>query len=136
MHDGGEIDGDVGDSNTQSVRAPKLTNRARCSQDRLRGHAAGVQAVAAKAAAFDERDARPEGRRADRADEAGRAAADHDEVVSPLRPRVPPVGRMDEVIERAIGVIAGLLHIVWLSLSGLAAAVQNRGPLRLPHGRT
>ena len=104
----------AGDANAQSVRAPKLADRARRSQDRLRGHAAGVQAVAAEPVALDERHARAKAGRTDGADEAGRAAPDHDEVVGALRLRVPPVRRAHETIQGVIGVIAGLPHAVLL----------------------
>ena len=111
-HDRGEIDVEAGDSNAQCFRSPKLADRTRCSQDRLRGHAAGVQAVAAQPVALDKCHARAKPGRTDRADEASRAAPNHDEVVGTLWLRVPPVRGVHETISGAVGVIAYLPHAV------------------------
>jgi hypothetical protein len=54
---------------------------------------------------FDKSDARAEAYRAHGADEAGRAAAQHDEVVSGCRLRIPPRRRMHQIDELAIRVV-------------------------------
>jgi hypothetical protein len=111
-----KVDVHAGDSHTERLGAPDLTDRARRPQDRLRGNATGVQAVAAKAMALDDRDARAEAGRAGRADEPRGAAADDDEVVGPARLRVPPAGRVNELIE------GGLVVVVRIALGPLLNA--------------
>jgi len=93
---------DAGDSNAQRAGAPKLTDRASRSQDRLRRHAACVQAVTPEPIALDQCHPRAKSGRADGVDEAGCAAPDHDEVVRALRRRVPPARRAHETIQGVI----------------------------------
>ncbi len=84
-----------------------LADRAGCSEDRLRGDTARVQAVAAKALPFDEGDPRPEAGRSGRADQPRGAAADDDEVVDGPGLRVLPAAGADKGVETAVDVLEG-----------------------------
>jgi hypothetical protein len=63
------------------ARAPDLRDQASGRNQGLRRHAAGVEAVPAHPIPFDERNAAPEAGGSRRRHEAGRAGADHDDVV-------------------------------------------------------
>jgi hypothetical protein len=107
VHDGGEIDVAPSNVNAEVTGAANLADRAGCSEDRLRGDTARVQAVAAKALPFDEGDPRTEARRSHSADQAGGAAANDDEVVRATGLRVLPALRADQPIEVLVDVLEG-----------------------------
>ena len=120
-HDRFEIGFEVADPNAHAAGAPHLANRTRGAEQRFRRHAAGQQAVSTQKPAFDQRHARAEARGANRADEAGRAAADDDEIVHTARLRVDPAVRTHRRDELPIR------FIEWDK--------QPLGPHAIPRGR-
>jgi hypothetical protein len=80
-------------SDADAATGASLSHHASRTKQRLRGDAAGIEAVAAEACALDQRNPRAESRGARGADQAGCAAADDDEVVEMFWGRIGPVGR-------------------------------------------
>ena len=81
LHDGGEIDIDA-HAHSGITGGARLVHGARRAKERLRRHAAGVQAVAAQPLALDERHAGPKSGGANCRNETGGAAANRDEVIN------------------------------------------------------
>ena len=94
-------------SQAVSLAAAGLVRGPGGADERLGGHAAGVQTVAAKEMPLDQRHPGPEPGRAGRTDQAGRARADHHQVVAVPRLRVRPVGRVDIGHQRLVVRILG-----------------------------
>ena len=89
LHDGGEIDIDTKAHAGITGRA-RLVHGARGAKQRLRRHAAGVQAVAAESLAFDERHAGPKSSGTNCRNETGGAAPNRYEVINRGGMRVAP----------------------------------------------
>ena len=106
-HHGGEVDVDRGHVHAEGAGLARVGGGARRGDDRLRRHAADVQAVAAEDVALDERHARAEPGGARRRDEAGGARADDDEVVPAGGRGVSPGRRPDLGDERPVVLVVG-----------------------------
>ncbi len=85
VHHGREIDSDLGGREPYSGGGACVVERLGAADERLAGHTAGPEALAAEAVLLDQGDARPEHPRARGGHEAGGAGADHDEVVRRVR---------------------------------------------------
>ena len=78
------------------------------AQQRLRGDAADVQAVASHQMPFDERDLRAQPSRHRGRDQPGRASADHDKVIPTSRRWIGPTDRMYVSDQRLVVDVARL----------------------------
>jgi hypothetical protein len=81
LHDGGEIDIDT-KAHARFTGRTRLVHGARGAKQRLRWHAAGVQAVAAQSLALDERHAGPKSGGNSCRNETGSAAPNRDKVIN------------------------------------------------------
>ena len=89
LHDGREIDINMKADAGITGRA-RLVHGARGAKERLRRHAAGVQAIPAQPLAFDERHAGAKSGGTNCRNETGRAAADRYEVINRGGMRIAP----------------------------------------------
>src|SRR5207249_7798502 len=90
------------DPDAERRRIADLRAGARSSDEGLRGDAPDVEAVAAQQVLLDQGDAGAQASRAGGRHEAGRAGADHHQVVPAGRLWIDPVGRMHVMNERAV----------------------------------
>ncbi len=103
--------------------------QARGANDRLRRHAADIQAGAAEQMPLDQRDLRARCRRAVRRDESGRAGADDHQVVTLRGPWIAPTGGTHVVHALTLG------GIVRECCGNVAARLRHRCPLRISHSQ-
>ena len=132
----GEVDANAVDMDAEAFPVFGLSDGPRRAQQRLRRNAAGVETIAAQEFAFDESHLRPESRGPRRRDQAGRPAADHDEIVPLPGRRIDPVGGTDLGEQRVVVRIAGkeldghtiiLMRLAGNCEAGMTSAGFGRG---------
>ena len=107
-HHGGKIDRHVTfDPNAERSRLAHGSGGPGRAEQRLRGHTADIEAVAAQQVTLHERNLCPKTRGAGGGHESGGATADHDEVVAAGRCRVYPVRRMNLRLQAAVMFVPG-----------------------------
>jgi hypothetical protein len=84
-HDRVEVDRRRRRVHAEAAGATDLAHRPRRTQQRFRGNAPGVEAIAAEKGALDQSHTRPKTSRGMGGDESGGAAADHDQMVGVVR---------------------------------------------------
>ena len=102
LHRRGEVAGPLGARRAEAGVGAAGTPPTGRGDHALGRHAAEVQAIAAHQPAFDQRHPGAQARGGDRGHQAGRAGADHHQVVTPRRLRVRPVGGRDLVDQRPV----------------------------------
>ena len=140
LHHGGKIDGHVArELHAEARTGAGLGRGAGGADERFRGHAADIQAIAAEQMAFDERDFGAEAGGARGGDEAGGAAADDDEVVTRSGGGVDPIRRVNVGVQAAVvripglqrrGVVHGRAAVRW-ARAARARRVTNRVTTRV-----
>ncbi|MEL6905622.1 MAG: hypothetical protein AAFP22_09460 [Planctomycetota bacterium] len=95
VHERREVDRDLAGVDSEAPGAARVVGGTGRADQRLRGHAAGDEAVAAEQVLLDERHPRADPRCASGGDQACGPAAEDDEVVAVLWGRVLPIGRVD-----------------------------------------
>ena len=132
LHHFGKIDFESTDVHAELRAVPSIVSNSRRTDQRLRGNAADIQAIAAKQVPFDQRNLSSEPGRASSCDQARRPAADDDEVVFFGRLRIDPIRRVDVGDEEFVvlvlrwqGEFGGVAHEsgqAAVSASGLASS--------------
>ena len=98
----------AGELQTERSRGARFGDAPARGDDRLRGHAADVEAIPPQRVALDERDLGPQAGGDGCGDQAGRPGADHDEVVPRGGFWVAPIRGKDVGQEALVGLVPGL----------------------------